>query len=69
MVDDILASHGGDPKHHLQRLAAGIPLRRLAAPHEVGRVIRFLASSEASYITGANLPVDGGNDATGGAYP
>ena len=69
MVDDILATHGGDPKHHLQKLAAGIPLRRLAAPHEVGRVIRFLASSEASYITGANLPVDGGNDATGGPYP
>lgn len=43
-------------------------MRRLASPAEVGRVIRFLASSEASYITGANLPVDGGNDATGGAY-
>ena len=69
MVDDILARHGGDPKHHLQKLAAGIPMRRLASPMEVGRVIRFLASSDASYVTGANVPVDGGNDATGGPYP
>jgi meso-butanediol dehydrogenase/(S,S)-butanediol dehydrogenase/diacetyl reductase len=69
MVDDILATQGGDPKLQLQKLAAGIPMRRLASPAEVGRVIRFLASSEASYITGANLPVDGGNDATSGPYP
>jgi len=69
MVDDILARHGGDPKYHLQKLSAGIPMKRLASPMEVGRVIRFLASSEASYVTGANLPVDGGNDATAGPYP
>jgi NAD(P)-dependent dehydrogenase (short-subunit alcohol dehydrogenase family) len=69
MVDDILAAQGGDPSVQLQRLAAGIPMRRLASPIEVGRVIRFLVSAEASYITGASLPVDGGNDATGGAYP
>jgi NAD(P)-dependent dehydrogenase (short-subunit alcohol dehydrogenase family) len=69
MVDDILAAQGGDPGEQLQRLAAGIPMRRLASPSEVGRVIRFLVSAEASYVTGVNLPVDGGNDATGGAYP
>ncbi len=69
MVDDILAAQGGDTAMQLQKLAAGIPMRRLASPAEVGRVIRFLASEEASYITGANLPVDGGNDATGGPYP
>jgi meso-butanediol dehydrogenase/(S,S)-butanediol dehydrogenase/diacetyl reductase len=69
MVDDILASQGGDRGAQLARLAAGIPMRRLASPAEVGRVIRFLASSEASYVTGANVPVDGGNDATAGPYP
>ena len=69
MVDDILARHGGDRKQQLHKLAAGIPMRRLASPMEVGRVIRFLASADASYVTGANLPVDGGNDATGGPYP
>jgi NAD(P)-dependent dehydrogenase (short-subunit alcohol dehydrogenase family) len=69
MVDDILAAQGGDRAAQLQRLAGGIPMRRLALPTEVGRVIRSLASSEASYVTGTNLPVDGGNDATGGPYP
>jgi meso-butanediol dehydrogenase / (S,S)-butanediol dehydrogenase / diacetyl reductase len=69
MVDDILAAQGGDRDAQLRRLAAGIPMRRLASPAEVGRVIRFLASSEASYVTGANLPIDGGNDATSGPYP
>ncbi|MFM2371718.1 MAG: hypothetical protein RIS85_1440 [Pseudomonadota bacterium] len=38
-----------------------ILLERLGAPEEVGRVIRFLLSSEASYVTGAELVVDGGN--------
>jgi 3-oxoacyl-[acyl-carrier protein] reductase len=38
----------------------GIPLRRFAAPREVGDVACFLASDQASYITGTVIPVDGG---------
>lgn len=37
-----------------------IPARRLGAPREVGEVICFLASRQASYITGAHLDIDGG---------
>ncbi len=69
MVDDILAKRGGEPADNLRQLAAGIPMRRLAHPREVARCVHFLASDLASYVTGTNLSVDGGNDATAGPYP
>jgi NAD(P)-dependent dehydrogenase (short-subunit alcohol dehydrogenase family) len=69
MVDDILARRGGDAAENLRELAAGIPMRRLADPIEVARCVHFLASDLASYVTGSNLVVDGGNDATAGPYP
>jgi meso-butanediol dehydrogenase/(S,S)-butanediol dehydrogenase/diacetyl reductase len=69
MVDDILAKRGGNIADQLRELAAGIPLRRLAQPVEVARCVHFLASDLASYVTGTNLSVDGGNDATAGPYP
>jgi 3-oxoacyl-[acyl-carrier protein] reductase len=37
-----------------------IPLRRIADPSEVAAAVAFLASPAASYISGINLPVDGG---------
>jgi NAD(P)-dependent dehydrogenase (short-subunit alcohol dehydrogenase family) len=42
------------------RIAARIPLERWAEPDEIGKVIRFLVSSDASYVHGVVLPVDGG---------
>jgi NAD(P)-dependent dehydrogenase (short-subunit alcohol dehydrogenase family) len=69
MVDDILAHRAGDPAENLKALAAGIPMRRLASPAEVAWCVHFLASDRASYVTGTNLSVDGGNDATAGPYP
>jgi meso-butanediol dehydrogenase/(S,S)-butanediol dehydrogenase/diacetyl reductase len=69
MVDGILTKKGGDPATNLKALAAGIPMRRLASPAEVAWCVHFLASDRASYVTGTNLPVDGGNDATAGPYP
>jgi NAD(P)-dependent dehydrogenase (short-subunit alcohol dehydrogenase family) len=41
-----------------------VPLRRLGRPAEVARVIAFLASDEASYVTGVAVPIDGGATAT-----
>ncbi|MFB4280056.1 beta-ketoacyl-ACP reductase [Nonomuraea sp. MTCD27] len=43
-----------------EAIVANIPLGRQAVPEEVARVVRFLASDDASYITGAVIPVDGG---------
>lgn len=44
----------------VQRLKALNPLGRVAQPTEVASVILFLASPEASFVTGAIVPVDGG---------
>lgn len=37
-----------------------IPMKRLGEPEELAHLVAFLASKEASYITGASIPVDGG---------
>ena len=44
----------------LARQEARIPLRRLGTPEEVAQVALFLASAQASYVTGAIVPMDGG---------
>lgn len=36
------------------------PMHRMAAPHEIGDVVAMVASSKASYLTGANIILDGG---------
>ena len=41
-------------------MAKAIPARRIGTPEEVAACIRFLASAEASYVTGTTLTVDGG---------
>lgn len=43
-----------------QAMTRGVALGRIGAPEEIAHVIRFLASSESSYVTGASLLVDGG---------
>ena len=50
----------GDVESAQRLWAEKHPLGRIAQPVEIARVILFLASDEASFITGAALPVDGG---------
>ena len=42
------------------RLAAEIPAKRLGTPAEFGQICAFLCSVHAGYLTGQNIPVDGG---------
>lgn len=57
---EIMAKTGlADPKIQ-DFIISGVPLGRLGIPAEVGKLIRFLASDEAAFITGAEYLIDGG---------
>ncbi|HET6469998.1 MAG TPA: SDR family oxidoreductase, partial [Geminicoccaceae bacterium] len=45
-----------------EALVERIPMRRLGSPEEVAAAIYYLCSPESSYITGAEIPVNGGQD-------
>jgi len=52
--------HEPDGPKYLDAISAQHPIGRLGEPAEVARAILFLASDDASFVTGAVLPVDGG---------
>ena len=58
---DQKSTAGLDPEDLVRRRAAGaVPLGRTGRPEEIANAALFLLSDEASFITGAALPVDGG---------
>jgi 3-oxoacyl-[acyl-carrier protein] reductase len=63
-TDRILGGRGREPAEaieaRLAAAAAAIPIGRLGEPMELGSLVAFLASEQASYITGAVYQVDGG---------
>jgi NAD(P)-dependent dehydrogenase (short-subunit alcohol dehydrogenase family) len=50
----------GEPR---DRIAAKIPLRRIGQPEDIAACALYLASDEASWVTGSNITVDGGESA------
>jgi 3-oxoacyl-[acyl-carrier protein] reductase len=50
----------GTSDNRRRALTMGIPARRLAGPDEVAAAVVYLAGNEAGYVTGANLPIAGG---------
>ena len=51
---------GTTPEEEERRQASEVPVGRFGTPDEFGQICAFLCSRHASYITGRNIPVDGG---------
>ena len=54
---------GGRDNGVKQRMEKSVPLRRYGTPEEVAKLVVFLCSDNASYITGNTYPIDGGSSA------
>jgi len=63
-IETPILEKGGMPQAALDAFAenikARIPMKRFGTPEEVGHAVLFLASTDASYMTGVELNVDGG---------
>jgi 3(or 17)beta-hydroxysteroid dehydrogenase len=59
MVDDI-ARTARDPASAMEKMSADIPVGRMGKPAEVAALCVYLLSDDAAFITGADLPIDGG---------
>ncbi len=64
-IIDGLADRAPDPAAFRAALAARHPMNRLGGADEVAAAIAFLASDDASFMTGLAIPVDGGRSVRG----
>ncbi len=53
--------HAGDSQEMKDAYAAGVPMKRMGVPEDIGEAVAFLASDSARFITGQRLSVNGGN--------
>ena len=60
----ICRQEGIDMEEAMKRATARVPLGRLATAEEIAQAVVFLASEQASYITGVNINMDGGTAST-----
>ncbi len=58
----VATEHAADHYPDMDLIAATVPLGRFGTPADVAHAVAFLASTEAAYVTGANLVLDGGGD-------
>ena len=59
-MEPLMSAHGDTLDGAYARVSADVPLRRAADPNEIAAVCAFLASPDASFVTGATLVADGG---------
>jgi NAD(P)-dependent dehydrogenase (short-subunit alcohol dehydrogenase family) len=60
ILDPFVAMAGGDEDKAHERLARGIPLKRIGEPDDVAYCVLYLASDESKFVTGSEFKIDGG---------
>lgn len=63
MLDDEAVQRGADPTESRREAAEESPVGRIGTPEEVAQLVAYVSSEKAGYITGAAIPIDGGNTA------
>ncbi len=54
-------NNGTSMEEELRTISAQVPVGRVGEPEEIGKLVAFLCSDDASYINGTNIPIDGGS--------